>query len=388
MLSERTEAFGASRTLAARARRADRGPRQARVAPIAVGRACGRGRQSVRALRLAPPLVASRSPVGRTAPSRCVPSTETSSPESPLLRGTRAGEVGDVPPARRGHVDRRRAGRPARPRARVRRVVLGSARPGDPFSPAPAARGSRPGFLLAGTASGDLAGTAPLACAGHCARPLRDDRGPHVRGMARPPQSKVPAHAPARRAATRGDRCGGAARGARRGRVGGAGLRGAPPRPLARTRRLGRRRRGRGTDARRAPAASSRPPQLQVWVLEADGRVVSAVLFLSAGGVTTSWLGGFDDSYSVAPPLLLTIDGAVRHAFERGGGARRSRPRPSAAEGAVRRRRARARLGRPRPGRTSFRICPRGPRRRARRALASARREIEAEAAPARGGGS
>jgi CelD/BcsL family acetyltransferase involved in cellulose biosynthesis len=61
------------------------------------------------------------------------------------------------------------------------------------------------------------------------------------------------------------------------------------------------------------------PPQLQVWVLEADGRVVSAVIFLSAGGVTTSWLGGFDDSYSVAPPLVLTINGAVRHAFERGG---------------------------------------------------------------------
>jgi CelD/BcsL family acetyltransferase involved in cellulose biosynthesis len=60
------------------------------------------------------------------------------------------------------------------------------------------------------------------------------------------------------------------------------------------------------------------PPQLQIWLLEADGRVVSAVIFLSAGGITTSWLGGFDESYSVAPPLLLTIDGAVRHAIERG----------------------------------------------------------------------
>ncbi len=59
-------------------------------------------------------------------------------------------------------------------------------------------------------------------------------------------------------------------------------------------------------------------PRLQIWVLEADGRVVSAVIFLSAGGVTTSWLGGFDESFSVASPLLLTIDGAVRHAIERG----------------------------------------------------------------------
>jgi CelD/BcsL family acetyltransferase involved in cellulose biosynthesis len=57
--------------------------------------------------------------------------------------------------------------------------------------------------------------------------------------------------------------------------------------------------------------------QLRLWLIESGGQTVSAEVFLAAGGVTTSWLGGFDDSFADEQPSFLSIHAEIRHAFER-----------------------------------------------------------------------
>lgn len=60
------------------------------------------------------------------------------------------------------------------------------------------------------------------------------------------------------------------------------------------------------------------PSRFRLWIAEVDGRAVAAVVFLSAGGETSYWLGGFDDAAARFEPALLTILAAVKHAFEIG----------------------------------------------------------------------
>jgi CelD/BcsL family acetyltransferase involved in cellulose biosynthesis len=58
--------------------------------------------------------------------------------------------------------------------------------------------------------------------------------------------------------------------------------------------------------------------QLRIWLIDTDAGTVSAEVFIAAGGVTTSWLGGFDESFADEQPSLLSIHAEIRHAFERG----------------------------------------------------------------------
>lgn len=59
--------------------------------------------------------------------------------------------------------------------------------------------------------------------------------------------------------------------------------------------------------------------RMRLWSLEIDGRTISSSLFVSAGGRTAYWLGGFDHTDSrVISPGLLTIRAALEHAFRAG----------------------------------------------------------------------
>jgi CelD/BcsL family acetyltransferase involved in cellulose biosynthesis len=61
--------------------------------------------------------------------------------------------------------------------------------------------------------------------------------------------------------------------------------------------------------------------RFDLWTIEIDGRCISSHLFLSAGGATTYWLGGFDDDFGGYQPALLSLLDAIEHAFA--GGLRR-----------------------------------------------------------------
>lgn len=68
-------------------------------------------------------------------------------------------------------------------------------------------------------------------------------------------------------------------------------------------------------EATRALAPTGRA---HVEVVEIEGRVVSAHLFLAAGGRSTYWLGGFDDAYAAERPGLVALLDGVEHALLRG----------------------------------------------------------------------
>jgi CelD/BcsL family acetyltransferase involved in cellulose biosynthesis len=59
--------------------------------------------------------------------------------------------------------------------------------------------------------------------------------------------------------------------------------------------------------------------RLRLYLMEVDGRVVGADLFLAAGGETSYWLGGFDDDFAHLAPSLRNIYEAVAGAFEQRG---------------------------------------------------------------------
>ena len=63
--------------------------------------------------------------------------------------------------------------------------------------------------------------------------------------------------------------------------------------------------------------------RLRVWMIDADGRPISAQLFVVAGGEVSYWLGGFDERWSdLHPgPSILTVLKAIEHAA--GSGNRR-----------------------------------------------------------------
>lgn len=68
-------------------------------------------------------------------------------------------------------------------------------------------------------------------------------------------------------------------------------------------------------DAGRDLVASKR---FRLWLIELDGRPVSAHLFVAAGGEVVYWNGGFDPAFSQYKPALQTLLAAVEDAFERG----------------------------------------------------------------------
>jgi CelD/BcsL family acetyltransferase involved in cellulose biosynthesis len=58
--------------------------------------------------------------------------------------------------------------------------------------------------------------------------------------------------------------------------------------------------------------------RLRLYLLERNGRVLGADLFLTAGGETSYWLGGFDDEAARFAPSIRNIYAAVGDAIARG----------------------------------------------------------------------
>jgi len=55
--------------------------------------------------------------------------------------------------------------------------------------------------------------------------------------------------------------------------------------------------------------------RFQLWSIKVGDRTISSNIFLSAGGETTYWLGGFDEAWSQFQPSILTILAALQHCF-------------------------------------------------------------------------
>lgn len=58
--------------------------------------------------------------------------------------------------------------------------------------------------------------------------------------------------------------------------------------------------------------------RFRLWSIKAGGETISSHIFLSAGGETTYWLGGFDEQWGRLQPTIVTIFAAVQHAFSVG----------------------------------------------------------------------
>jgi CelD/BcsL family acetyltransferase involved in cellulose biosynthesis len=58
--------------------------------------------------------------------------------------------------------------------------------------------------------------------------------------------------------------------------------------------------------------------RFRLWLLEADGSIVSAQIFVEAGGDVAYWNGGFDQAWAAERPAIQTILAAVEHAFSVG----------------------------------------------------------------------
>jgi CelD/BcsL family acetyltransferase involved in cellulose biosynthesis len=58
--------------------------------------------------------------------------------------------------------------------------------------------------------------------------------------------------------------------------------------------------------------------RMRLYLMQLKGRVVGADLFLTAGGETSYWLGGFDDGAARLAPSIRDIYAAVREAIELG----------------------------------------------------------------------
>jgi CelD/BcsL family acetyltransferase involved in cellulose biosynthesis len=59
---------------------------------------------------------------------------------------------------------------------------------------------------------------------------------------------------------------------------------------------------------------------LRLAVIEVEGQVISAQVFLAAGGEVTWWLGGFDDAWKAYQPSHQALLYAIANAFEQGDG--------------------------------------------------------------------
>ena len=58
--------------------------------------------------------------------------------------------------------------------------------------------------------------------------------------------------------------------------------------------------------------------RFRLWVIDVGGEIISAHLFLEAGGELSYWLGGFDDKWAVHQPALQVLVAALQDSIERG----------------------------------------------------------------------
>jgi len=58
--------------------------------------------------------------------------------------------------------------------------------------------------------------------------------------------------------------------------------------------------------------------RFRLWCIDADGRTVSAHLFVAAGSRASYWLGGFDGNWKTHSPAIQTVLAAIEDAFSRG----------------------------------------------------------------------
>jgi CelD/BcsL family acetyltransferase involved in cellulose biosynthesis len=69
-------------------------------------------------------------------------------------------------------------------------------------------------------------------------------------------------------------------------------------------------------------AVASRPLigqlRFRLWSIKLGTETISSHIFLSAGGETSYWLGGFDERWGRLQPAIVTIHAAIRHAFSVG----------------------------------------------------------------------
>lgn len=58
--------------------------------------------------------------------------------------------------------------------------------------------------------------------------------------------------------------------------------------------------------------------RFRLWLIDLDGEIVNAHLFVAAGGAVSYWLGGFDERIAAQRPALITILAAIEQAFASG----------------------------------------------------------------------
>jgi CelD/BcsL family acetyltransferase involved in cellulose biosynthesis len=68
-------------------------------------------------------------------------------------------------------------------------------------------------------------------------------------------------------------------------------------------------------DVARELAAQQR---FRLWMIEIDGKVISAQIFVGAGGELSYWLGGFDEDWSAQGPSIQAVHSAIEHAWSVG----------------------------------------------------------------------
>jgi CelD/BcsL family acetyltransferase involved in cellulose biosynthesis len=66
--------------------------------------------------------------------------------------------------------------------------------------------------------------------------------------------------------------------------------------------------------------AADHPDAMQVWMVDLDGRPISAQVFITAGRTISHWQGGVDDSVTSIRPAagILSLHEAIKHAWESG----------------------------------------------------------------------
>jgi CelD/BcsL family acetyltransferase involved in cellulose biosynthesis len=58
--------------------------------------------------------------------------------------------------------------------------------------------------------------------------------------------------------------------------------------------------------------------RLRLWSIEVEGRPISALVFVAAGGEVSYWLGGFDPVWGGYGPAIETVRAALEHAWSIG----------------------------------------------------------------------
>lgn len=69
---------------------------------------------------------------------------------------------------------------------------------------------------------------------------------------------------------------------------------------------------------RDAAAALTPSGRFRLFLIEKEERVISAHVFVAAGGQSSYWLGGFDDDWASEQPSMQTLLAAVEHGLEAG----------------------------------------------------------------------